>query len=127
MEEQVISFDTAKLAKEKGFNWKPIHVYSTYNTVHEIKTKPTIKLVRQRSQRINTVPAPTQSLLQKWLREKYDIIVLVIITSTLDMECHIYNKDTDRPICCGFLHKDYEGILDEGLIEALKLILPVNE
>lgn len=70
--------------------------------------------------------APTQSLLQKWLRENYKIIVSINIMSDLSYysllidinknKLNLENQSKNR----GF--STYEEALEDGLLEALKLI-----
>lgn len=68
MEEQLISSETAKLAKDKGFNLKePCTCGGFPNCICD-------------AVRIdNYIYKPTQSLLQKWLREIYNIHIVVYI------------------------------------------------
>jgi hypothetical protein len=67
MEEQLVSFETAKLAKEKNFNWETTHFYTIDGMAISIDHKySTFSCI-----------APTQSLLQKWLREKHEIEAFV--------------------------------------------------
>ena len=63
MEEQLINFETAKLAKEKGFKWVNDNklFYNSNGCLNLLQFSE------------EDVPVPTQSLLAKWLREKYDI------------------------------------------------------
>ena len=65
MKEQLVSLETAKLAKEKGFNIKCVNYYN-YND-------GTLNFIATTTEEL--LYAPTQSLLQKWLREKHSIIV----------------------------------------------------
>ena len=69
MKEELISFETAKLAKEKGFNW-------WCETVGTTKT-PEVNIYRSgldnHNQYDGYYSVPTQSLLQKWFREKYNL------------------------------------------------------
>lgn len=78
MKEQLISFETAKLAKEKGFNLKcgngfsiDCHGgYAPFTTIiRHINTDKTTGI---------HYASPTQSLLQKWLREVYNIHIEVL-------------------------------------------------
>ena len=78
MQEQLISFETVKLAKEKGLEQYPTKLfYPYYNYKGEFKgdVKDYLKkyLNEEDTTNFENVFAPTQSLLQKWLREKYDI------------------------------------------------------
>jgi len=82
MEEDVVLFDTAKLAKEKGFesviglgHVKPRGQY--YNS-DGVLNGCVLKELKSKLNKDNTfvsIAAPTQSLLKKWLREKHNIIV----------------------------------------------------
>ena len=70
--------------------------------------------------------APTQSLLQKWLREKHGIDVLpfkeqnTIQDLSLIYTWTIFNKGIISTIPKGY--DTYEQALEKGLQEALKLI-----
>lgn len=94
MEETLITFETAKLAKEKGCDWILLN---------------------------NGFPFPSQSLLQKWLREEKKIRIFVV-----DVDC----ADWDEPKYAYFINGDgteldfdtYELSLEHALQEALKLI-----
>jgi hypothetical protein len=108
MKEQLITFETAKLAKEKGFM-----------VVHKL---------------------PTQSLLQKWLREKHNLNIKVddFLNSDLDVvwDFEIVRIGTDLDERGNYIalvpysmdantdrdFKTYEEALEKGLQEALKLI-----
>jgi len=129
MTEELISFSTAKLAKEKGL---PVFEYMGWKTkFYHPRTKNMFAYGRTGRVDINTMYyAPTQSLLQKWLREKYKIHLRIT-------QCFFHNLDT-----MGFQveteymgignkpkydthhapFKTYEEALEAGLIEALKLI-----
>lgn len=134
MKEQRITFETAKLAKEKGFKEYTFYRYVLgYNSIKEDKElKPWFKedsmyLLRGVD---NSQPhlcvAPTQSLLQKWLREKFHIYCRV---ATNSLTCHFpMNEiaDVDGTQMKGpsplVIYKTYEEALEIGLQEALKLI-----
>jgi hypothetical protein len=125
MKEQLITFETAKLAKEKGFKIKQKKGYFS-----EVET-PTNSGYR-------TLPefgfAPTQSLLQKWIREAHDIQVYsqsytvrggkqgkrfgdyIYVINPLYGE-HVLMEDARDS-----KFQTYEGALEIGLQEALKLI-----
>lgn len=71
MKEQYISLETAKLAKEKGFNWP---VEFCYDKCEMLATyfPGGNKNYNNSAYCLN---APTQSLLQKWLRDEKKIFV----------------------------------------------------
>jgi hypothetical protein len=135
MKDEIVSFDTAKLAKEKGLV-SGITVYHTYcigfgiGTENEIQ--PDKKLLTEYKRdnvkgQFHLALAPTQSLLQRWLREVHKIDIEIEVT--LDDNCKreyvgwiltenspfIDAKDDDYK-------SSYEEALEAGLQEALKLI-----
>ena len=73
MKEQIISFETAKFAKELGF---PSYIVGT--GFYNLRTKNYIHFGRTGKQchKKHMCTAPTQSMLQNWLRER-EIIVSV--------------------------------------------------
>lgn len=108
MEDTRITFETAKLAKEKGFEFRVVWGY--------------ILGFKDDSERDKYLP--TQSLLSKWLREKHNIDIN-IITKHKDLG-KFYGGfiDTNNKInkSIGSNYKTYEEALEAGLQEALKLI-----
>ena len=146
MKEQLIEFETAKLAKEKGLK---LETYTAYigDEFFESEDKPNgydgWDLAESQNWNNNSVYAKdgggcfgckldnkkwfeayavtSQSILQKWLREEYDIHIEIIP----DRE---FWHTVMYPIVCindvGHYgnHKTYEKALEKGLIEALKLI-----
>ena len=109
MEDTKITFETAKLAKEKGFKIKGNQAGFTMN-------KP------------ECLDFPTQSLLAKWLREKHKIYVTpresYAFDQTLEFVCTVNNVfvnhgNNDEPVN---RFKTYEEAYEIGLQEALKLI-----
>ncbi len=112
MKEQVISFETAKLAKEKGFDNDSDGYYGMMNG-H-------FKCVDGQE----TCDAPTQSLLQKWLREVHSLSVKIddYITNSrvrYDYSVSDLGSQEDNPIG---VFETYEEALEQGLQEALSLI-----
>ena len=111
MKDQLISFETAKLAKEKSFNEKTPEYYNS-------QTKVT-------STSYNEIPAPTQSLLQKWLREKHDIFVSVEEGRNPSNYYPVMRAGKTEhnwkymPTHWG---DTYEEALEKGLVEALNLL-----
>jgi len=122
MNEQLISFETAKLAKEKGFKlgsgWQ---IRSLFN-IKDGKTfcEKTIETPEYACERC------TQSLLQKWLREKHKIVLIVGYQYEHDSTPYsywIYKENNSLPLNQWINDlKTYEEALELGLIEALKLI-----
>ena len=113
IEEQYVSFKTARLAKEKGFvpNMERFSgsAYDVNGHLYDILCY-----------------APTQSTLGKWLREEYDIHVLPLFRETNGDHYCEYTYDIKRPmedVTEKTLWFDrYEEAMEAGLQEALKLI-----
>ena len=89
MEEQVVSFETAKIAKEKGFKELCFHYYSNEglqtpylengsSTDVDFRVDLEDLLEQHNNLYHNTASAPTQTLLQRWLREEHDIHIHII-------------------------------------------------
>ena len=150
IKEDYIMFETAKLAKEKGFGWK-----------HRIFTsRRTGELVDQKSELFPQVtiqpgviasshveycfdedgkvispklfnlknshyPRPTQALLAKWLREIHNIFVCVNYYAP---DTNMFNYRIDYSEINLNYHtpkehwKKHEDAFEAGLVEALKLI-----
>jgi hypothetical protein len=121
MTEQLISFETAVLAKEKGFDW---------NT--SIKFQPKLSFSSWKdfkwSMSAPRILRPTQSLLQKWLREKHDIHVEVNAEGLMSFKVStfIMGDKSKEIVYPNYYNPEtlntYEEALEKGLQEALKLI-----
>lgn len=135
MEEQLITFETAKLAKEKGL----CHYFEKINGTEYVPAfyseDGVIFKEAEFQQEDCTIEdryfRPTQSLLQKWIREKHNIHInvqfydkeltkyeVVVYKSFNELVGHTTNKITND--CKSFT--TYEEALESGLQEALKLI-----
>jgi hypothetical protein len=135
MEDQLISFETAKLAKEKGFLLQTDRCYSTERLLFEVHNKGYSPksdtwdwlFVHKNYQTDLMFPAPTQSLLQRWLREKHNFHIHITLQqfgfgymfAIINIsECYCVRNLTGGPN-----HKfTYEEALEAGLQETLKLI-----
>ena len=128
MEEQLISFETAALAKEKGFDIDCKLFYSTKDRppmAYNISAKESLS---DNPQYNKYILAPTQSLLQKWLREVHSIYVssdyyqgypevrFYYDIKILSDDTYNGNQDSDDDIYT------FEEAFELGLQQALKLI-----
>ena len=115
MEEQLVLSKTAILAKEKKFN-----ISCRYCTG-------------------DNVQLPTQTLLQRWIRETHGIHIVIIptVTSFWTYKTVTVISDRDDDVIkgiksvsdlppykevCGYDFNTYEDALEDALFEALKLI-----
>lgn len=131
MKEQLIDFETAKLAKELGFD-EPVYeaYYATKNELSEVIKRECWSGCIVNSYDEAYLAAPTQSLLQKWLRDDYDIRVLVEIGSH-DFTYFIYSYgkriflESEVDNIFRLKHEfngTYEEALEVGLKEALQIL-----
>jgi hypothetical protein len=130
MTDQLISFETAKLAKEKGF--------SSYSDCAYLGTKHIesgIDMSNENHKEDSWCEAPTQSLLQRWLREEHWIHVVPECRSSAGLYFvwifKMHSSSTHTKTGKGAtaqrignyqLNYTYEEALEIGLQEALKLI-----
>ena len=131
MEEQIVLFETAKLAQEKGFksmDARTIITRSNYYNHLGVFRGDVTDLVRaqineQDTTPFETIPAPTQSRLQKWLRETHDIHVQVLRLYTKEWK-YVAEWGKQLPYLRGTLDPfdTYEEALEEALVQALNLI-----
>ena len=115
MEEQLIAYSTANLAKEKGFD-----IESNGHAYFNVNGKIVEGHIAFSGEYENLGLAPTQSLLQRWLREKHKIDVWCERFSTEEpwiWQCPKANRT--RILDSYYI---YEEALEKGLQEALKLI-----
>ena len=121
MREQLVNFETAKLAKEKGFNHMKANCYGdnmAYDTGQEEG-----KLI-QSGNALNYILAPTQSLLQKWLRKEKELSVKVddfYTNSRVRYDYSVRKLGHQDDGLSEDMFETYEEALEEGLLEALKL------
>ena len=126
MEDTRVTFETAKLAKEKGFPQETNRLeIPYYNYKGEFKGDVSDWRIRkylrgEDTSDIEFVSAPTQSLLTKWLREEHNIHLIAYKNINIDGYdwCYI----TTDGITNINSYKTYEEALEIGLQEALKLI-----
>lgn len=136
MYDQLISIETAKLAYEKGFNIPVINCYNENSELGDIDELEYINYNRWDKtvgSNQNLYSAPTQSGLQKWLREIHNIEVLPypvqFLKNDIEQECcnlsyhykliikgftQFVNLDNEK--------STYEEAFELGLYNALKRI-----
>jgi len=153
MKDELISFETAKLAKEKGFDelcyslYKNEKLYSgpfgttIVNNLYGIRPSVS-KFSNSDLKKSNeqSIAAPTQSLLQRWLREVHNCVIEIELHGEEETEWKI-NPDnflfeyivnyygnpfeftlSDDNDLCDYNFKSYEEALESALFESLKLI-----
>lgn len=124
MEEPLVSFEVAKLAKERGFNIQSKYFFNTVGTL--FGDGYDLYSYKTRTGHSEIFLVPTQFLLQKWLREKYNIDIIIkpwtgdkVGSKTYASDVIIFGTTTYiKCKRCDF----YEEALEEGLKQALLLI-----
>lgn len=153
MREEIVSFETAKLAKKKGLQIGSRKSYCHYHKTYTYDEDPNHPESRRKNdvrldydfytvnnagtpldisnEHFTIYEAPTQSLLQKWLREVHNIHIggevrwnnfeneeIIYEFWIKDMrEVKVSKRIFTEPSCLS-----YEEALEKGLQEALKLI-----
>ena len=123
IEESYVSFDTARMLKEAGFD-VPCNSYYELED-GEVVRKDCIRLYDHNCFEDTVCSRPTQALAARWLREVYNVAIYSLYD---DMEQWFYVVDafTKHPVINGFQsgseYDDYESAFEDGLREAIKLI-----
>lgn len=139
MKDDVVSFKTAKLAQEKGLDFKLGLGYKTHGDYYNYKgelngdvTDEIRLMVRKIKDEFRSTPAPTLSLLQKRLRDKFNLNVAIKFKPNIKKwDFIVYNLGLNGKEYIKFYSKyfeenpgrrfeTYEEALDFGLYEALK-------
>lgn len=137
LREKLISFETAILAKEKGFKnacdrfvnkdneyiFMPDLLYPN-NSEFSHNSEEDPEVVEWKELMKTLVLAPTQSLLQKWLREVHKISIKIDDYYTNSRVRFDYNvcelgSQEDNPVG---IFETYEEALENGLYQALLLL-----
>lgn len=122
MKEQLITFDTAKLAKKAGVNIDTNKFYTHRGTLCESGECDNQNLY------YGSYGAYTLSLLQKWFREKYNIHIVVMPEkfdrdNTCIYKYIIFNRsNVSIKLDSSGIVGNYEETLEKGLNEAFKYI-----
>lgn len=139
MKEQIVTFETAKTAKEKGFSsievltyfytnprskmfgldehGRPYKIKNTSNKLYKVGEHAALKIE-------NVIEATTQSLLQKWLRDEHNIdcIVSPFMGKRKIHGYHSYICMGESWELIGYSYTNYEDALELSLIAALQKI-----
>ena len=126
MRARLIYFNTAKLAKDRGFDIKCYNWYRDTDEKLYGRDGKSGGLIPPVSQGINRYLAPTQALLQKWLREEHHIHVNADIDHTMMWIWSICpldpSSDLTKTIVSKEVFNSYEEALEQGLRKTLQQI-----
>lgn len=119
--EEICTYEVCKLAKEKGFNWICPHYFRTKN-----KDLFRVFPCEDWSDIEDRINAPTQSLLQRWLREEKKMYVCPFIITDYEDDFHphvVYWSFVIVNVESGdSLYREYERI-DEKKFDTYELAL----
>lgn len=123
-----VTIETARLAKEKGFNLKVSwYYYDTFSKHILLRDKPIDYSTYIKGSSYECIGAPSQSKLQKWLRNKHNIHIGISVNqfgygymySLVDVKKGVCVKHLTGGVNDKFT---FEQALEQGLQCALKLI-----
>ena len=120
IKEAYVSYEVAKLLKEKGFNWITQYVYTldgTGSTPHKIGNW----------RATSNIQKPTHQMACAWLREKYNICITIYPDKENGYEAVLYDTENDVEIVLQSfgiygIHI-YEEIYEDAVETAIKYCL----
>jgi hypothetical protein len=145
MKEQRITFETAKLAKEKGFHWRMLQwaqppypggaprLISLEGAGDEYGNPCFSEKGKEITPKYYNLsnshwPRPTQDLLNKWLREKHKIYLQILLVEQYNpqrgwgYELTYFKNDSVTNTDETASYPTYEEAMEAGLQRALKLV-----
>jgi len=123
MEEEKIKFETAKLAQEKGLIL--VKGYGCYNQFGKFEPELPFYSDPEQFFEDELYSAPTQSLLQRWLREVHDIHIQILPYNSKYLVSILKTGENGSNPNFNIEYDTYEDALEAGLFEGLQLVPPV--
>jgi hypothetical protein len=123
MTDELITYETAKLAKTCGFDEVTEYIYMT--DYYSGKLSENLNGLKNSDGDNPFVSAPSQSTLQKWLRENKELFISINWWSNGTWNYTIggkYELTYERIILQEGAFYTYEGALEQALVKALNLI-----
>lgn len=118
--EQFVSFDTARMLKEAGFDVPCTSQYTEGMGVWNVEYPYNFNEDEFGYSR------PTQALAERWLREVYNVAIYSLYDDDMGQWFYVVDAFTKNPVINGFQsgseYDDYESAFEDGLREAIKLI-----
>lgn len=98
IEETYVSFKTAKLLKEKGFNEKCLHYYDWDEENENLRIRHN-RVSCNEARFPSYYSMPTQQMVMCWLREVHNIVIVIAPSMPWGKyNVSIYKKGNDYPI-----------------------------
>lgn len=128
MIDKIINFETAKILYTKDFKELINGCYQNFESNDGKKIGDFLPMTNINNQFGELLSAPTQSLLQKWLREIHNIDISIFQTGLFN-RCWFFNIYSKESRFAADLTQDsgnnYEGALEKALVMGLNLIKKV--
>ena len=128
MTEELVTLETAKLLKDKGFDWKCEHIIGCNKVITKYDLPQSMSCCTEIDNESVEFLCPTLYIAQKWLRENKKLHI-TIYNSASGYTYDISKADMGTVVFCfpegpndGGNWDAYEEALEAGLQEALKLI-----
>ena len=119
IEEAYVSFDVAKLLKEKGFNELCYEWYNPFGSHYN----SAFAFNNEGYKNVNKICAPTQQMAMRWLREVHNInIDIVSIWNQKQFEYQVFVVTPENAKDCYVDDKSYLGY-EEAVEAAIKYCL----
>ena len=121
--EDYVSFETAKLLKEKGFEERIRSWYDNNGVFHEEGCR-----MSNSDCLPPTVMAPTLQMVMKWLREEKGIAAVPILSSVLDNEKFLWDIEitvakTNENYHQGWIYESYEQAVEAAIKYSLENLI----
>ena len=120
IEEQFVSFDTARMLKEAGFDVPCTSQYTEGKSIWNVGYPDNF------NQDEFGYSRPTQALAERWLREVHNVAIYSLYDDDMEQWFYVVDAFTKNPVINGFQsgseYDDYESAFEDGLREAIKLI-----
>lgn len=131
MKEKIVTFETAKLAKEKGFrpieDWNPIYVPG-YLYDEDTNQSQLTEIQEEDWSVEDRYIAPSYSVLQDWLRETHHLHLIInwyqgyFLWHIKLLDADLSDRNSIRGYSSSARENDYYAQMELGLQAALKLI-----
>ena len=117
--EDYVSLETAKLLKEKGFNWSTLMSYDKDGEIKDI-LRPFFPS--------EDIAMPTLQMAMKWLRDEKGIAIIPIIDSILDHEKFLWDikivvAKTSETFSQGWVYENPESGYDTAIRYCLENLI----
>ena len=129
MTEELVTLETAKLLKEKGFNWKCEHIIGCNKVITKYDLPQSMSCCTEIDNESVEFLCPTLYIAQKWLRKTKNLHIEIYRNTCgygyvrwyyrlYDIKDYDFLSETE----VDKIYKSYEEALEAGIQEALKLI-----